>query len=148
MFQRALLCKSLYNAIFSYYRTQPIVSDISSACLHRQISQVRIQRDPKIFKKPLAYKPERWLQDDLELQEDIEKVHGGKSQMANAFLAFAQGTHSCLGMNLANLELRTVTALLVKHFNIRYNGPVPEQTGFVIRAKKNPLIEMHPRRAD
>ncbi|KAG2187006.1 hypothetical protein INT44_003234 [Umbelopsis vinacea] len=110
-----------------------------------EIPQVRIQRDPEVFKKPLAFKPERWLEEDLELQGDLEKVHGGKSQMTNAFLAFSQGTHSCLGMNLANLELRVVTALLVKHFDIRYNGPVPEQIGFILRAKESPLIEMHPR---
>ena len=110
----------------------------------RILPVLRFQRDPTIYKKPLAFKPERWLEEDLELQADLETVGSGKSQLTKAFLTFSQGTHSCLGMNLAYLELRVVTALLVQNFEIRYHGPVPEIVNALLRLKESPLMEFHP----
>ncbi|KAH8549933.1 cytochrome P450 [Umbelopsis sp. PMI_123] len=113
-----------------------------------EVPQIRIQRDPEVFKKPCAFIPDRWLQDDLEFQGDLEKVGDDKSNLANAFMVFSQGTHSCLGMNLANLELRVATALLVINFDIKYNGPIPVVKGTMLRLEPYPLIELHPRQSD
>jgi cytochrome P450 len=63
-------------------------------------------------------------------------------------MTFSQGTHSCLGMNLANLELIVATALLVKNFDIKYNDPIPTMTGTMVRLEPAPLIELHPRNAE
>ncbi|KAH8552222.1 cytochrome P450 [Umbelopsis sp. PMI_123] len=113
-----------------------------------EIPKVRIHRDPDVLKKPCAFIPERWLQDDLEFQNDLEKVGDDKSKQANAFMTFSQGTHSCLGMNLANLELIVATALLVKNFDIKYNNLIPTMTGTMVRLEPAPLIELHPRNAE
>lgn len=109
---------------------------------------IRIQRDDSIYKKPLAYMPERWLEENLELAHDLEKVGDDKTNVSKAFVAFSQGTHSCLGMNLAYLELRVVTAMLVKHFEFKYDGPVPKVNGMLLRLKKNPEIEFHERQTN
>ncbi|KAJ2964951.1 hypothetical protein NQZ79_g25 [Umbelopsis isabellina] len=109
------------------------------------IPAFRIQRDPTIFKKPLAYLPERWLEEDLQLQQDLETVGSDKSKLGNAFLTFSAGTHACLGMNLAYLELRVATALLVKNFDWEYNGPVPQNGGFLLRLKDKLMLKFKPR---
>ncbi|KAH8549935.1 cytochrome P450 [Umbelopsis sp. PMI_123] len=145
-------------AIKESLRLHPVVPELSVQC-HKDnflghihipagstvlLPVLRLQRDPAFFKKPLAFKPERWLEEDLELQADLETVGSGKSQLTKAFLTFSQGTHSCLGMNLAYLELRVVTALLVQNFEIRYHGPVPEIVNALLRLKESPLMEFHP----
>lgn len=80
----------------------------------------------------------------MELQQDLENVGNDKSKLNRAFMAFSQGTHSCLGMNLAYLELRVVTALLVKNFELKHTGPIPEINGVLLRLKENPRIEFQP----
>ncbi|KAI8581604.1 hypothetical protein K450DRAFT_279040 [Umbelopsis ramanniana AG] len=109
---------------------------------------VRLHRDPTVFKKPLSFEPERWLQEDLDLHSDLEAVGSGKSQLSKAFFTFSQGTHSCLGMNLAYLELRVVTALLAQNFDIQYHGPVPEICNALLRLTEVPLMEFHELKRD
>lgn len=98
-----------------------------------------------MFKKPLAYMPERWMQEDLQLHQDLEKLGTDKSELSKAFIAFSAGTHSCLGMNLAYLELRVVTALLVQNFDWEYNGPALHTTGLLLRVKERVMLKFAPR---
>ncbi|KAJ4290380.1 hypothetical protein N0V90_010596 [Kalmusia sp. IMI 367209] len=49
-----------------------------------------IHSDPKIYPKPLAFRPQRWL-DNPDLKKN--------------WFAFGRGSRSCLGMNLATSEL-------------------------------------------
>lgn len=104
---------------------------------------MRLQKDVAVFKKPNKFDPDRWIQEDLGLHTDLETVGAGISQLSKAFFTFSQGTHSCLGMNLAYLELRVLTALLVQNFDIQYHGPIPVLVMALLRMKEVPLIEFH-----
>jgi cytochrome P450 len=66
-----------------------------------------IQRDPRYFVDPLTFLPERWT--DEEPDAIIDK---------RAFMPFSTGAYSCVGQKLAIMELRSVTANLVRCFEI------------------------------
>ncbi|RPA91274.1 cytochrome P450 [Choiromyces venosus 120613-1] len=62
--------------------------------------------DPKIFPNPTLYIPERWL---------------GEKEMAEMramMTTFGSGPRTCIGENLAMMELHCVTALLFRNYNV------------------------------
>ncbi|XP_046661620.1 cytochrome P450 CYP12A2-like isoform X2 [Homalodisca vitripennis] len=66
-------------------------------------------RNPKYFKNPLHFRPERWLS-----SERLEY-----SQFA--FAPFGIGVRSCVGRRIAMLELETFLLNIVNNFKIEYN---------------------------
>lgn len=66
-------------------------------------------RDPRYFyPNPDAFWPERWL-----AEGDANIVHDRA-----AFIPFSGGQASCVGKPLAQMEMRYVTSLLIRHFDI------------------------------
>ncbi|KAK8123762.1 cytochrome P450 [Apiospora kogelbergensis] len=63
-----------------------------------------IHHDPKYFKEPFEYRPERWLVDD-----GTGSIERGRS----VFNPFSVGMRGCLGKGLANTELMLATATLL-----------------------------------
>lgn len=61
--------------------------------------------DPRYWEDPKAFKPERWL------------VGLGADRPSEAHHPFSEGTRSCIGKNLAYLEMRILLANLVWHFD-------------------------------
>ncbi|KAH3910676.1 hypothetical protein HBH56_144800 [Parastagonospora nodorum] len=68
-----------------------------------------IQRDPRYFAQPLTFLPERWT--DEQPEAVIEK---------RAFMPFSTGIYNCVGQKLAMMELRSVTANLIKLFEVEF----------------------------
>lgn len=68
-----------------------------------------IQRDPRYFQKPLEFIPERWT--DERPEAIIDK---------RAFMPFNVGAYNCVGQKLAMMELRSVTANLLRQFDISF----------------------------
>ncbi|CBX98473.1 hypothetical protein LEMA_P098820.1 [Plenodomus lingam JN3] len=68
-----------------------------------------IQRDPRYFRSPLTFLPERWT--DEQPDAIIDK---------RAFMPFGFGAYSCVGQRLAMMELRSVTANLVRQFELSF----------------------------
>lgn len=66
------------------------------------------QRDPDVFPRPNEFVPERWL--------DPKSV---TSEMKLLFMPFSQGSRACLGKNLAVMELKLITALLVRSYEVK-----------------------------
>lgn len=67
----------------------------------------QMHRDPKYWKDPLAFLPERWEADGI--------VNGGPVN-PKAFLPFGAGSRACFGMRLAVLELRFMLVYLTRAF--------------------------------
>ncbi|KAI9288223.1 cytochrome P450 [Umbelopsis sp. AD052] len=108
------------------------------------ISTARINQHPEIFKQPLAFLPERWLAEDEDMFNDLEANGADKGLMNSTYLTFSKGTHLCLGMNLAYLEMRIVISYLVTHFNITYDGPIPQTVGMIVAPKDEILFNFQP----
>ncbi|KAF1844083.1 cytochrome P450 [Cucurbitaria berberidis CBS 394.84] len=68
-----------------------------------------IQRDPRYFQKPLDFMPERWTGEQPDAV--IEK---------RAFMPFNTGVYNCVGQKLAMMELRSVTANLIRLFEMSF----------------------------
>jgi cytochrome P450 len=68
-----------------------------------------IQRDPRYFVEPLTFMPERWT--DERPEAIIDK---------RAFMPFSTGVYNCVGQKLAMMELRSVTANLIRLFEISF----------------------------
>ena len=72
-----------------------------------------LHRLERSFSKPLEFIPERWYaSSDLTMNQD-------------GFAPFFRGRLGCVGKNLALMELRLATALLIRHFNVTFPpGPL------------------------
>ncbi|KEF61168.1 uncharacterized protein A1O9_02733 [Exophiala aquamarina CBS 119918] len=62
-------------------------------------------RDPVAFPDPEAFKPERWMEGN-----DVT------TEMKELFMPFSKGSRACIGKNLAMMELKLITARLIKQF--------------------------------
>jgi cytochrome P450 len=62
-------------------------------------------RDPHVFPKPDEFLPDRWL--------DANAI---TSSMKSMMMPFSQGSRACLGKSLAMMELKTITATLLRYY--------------------------------
>ncbi|RVX72168.1 hypothetical protein B0A52_04372 [Exophiala mesophila] len=75
------------------------------------------QRDPVVFPNPDAYLPERWM----ELGEM-------SNEMKVLFMPFSTGPRACLGKNLAMMELKMITATLLRRFRVKSPSTTTEES--------------------
>ena len=66
--------------------------------------------NPVVFPKPDAFKPERWL--------DNAKGPDGVRPLNNYIVSFSKGSRSCIGMNLAYMELYVSLATLFRRHEL------------------------------
>ncbi|KDO42907.1 hypothetical protein CISIN_1g047663mg, partial [Citrus sinensis] len=72
-------------------------------------------RDPKIWKNPLEFQPERFLsQSNSEI--DVKGLH-------YQFLPFGTGRRGCPGLSLAMQELPATLAAMIQCFNFKVTSP-------------------------
>jgi cytochrome P450/nitrite reductase/ring-hydroxylating ferredoxin subunit len=79
--------------------------------------------DQQNFVDPLAFRPERWL-------EDVDGAHN-----AGALIPFGSGPRMCPGRSLALLEMKTLLSMLYKNFDVERvgaPGDVSELFGFTM----------------
>jgi len=69
-----------------------------------------LQRDPRYFEKPDEFIPERWIGE------------GPEPFDRNAFLVFSYGPYSCVGKQLAYVELCDVTAAMIRAFDMSFDS--------------------------
>jgi cytochrome P450 len=72
------------------------------------VSPYTIQRDARYWGQPDEFIPERWLGE------------GPEPCNKDAFIPFSIGAYSCVGKPLAMMELRVITATVVKNFDISF----------------------------
>ena len=114
----------LYNFIFDYFAcARPsFIPEGNQVFVHTYT----VQRDPRYFYPfPDTFWPDRWLPElnrrpispsppTLSSPVDTKFTHDG-----NAFIPFSIGPASCVGKNLALLELRGLFCSLVQKFDFR-----------------------------
>ena len=88
-------------------------------------SQFLVHRDPRWWPEPLQFRPERWLEDE------VEKRH------RYSYFPFGGGTRICVGEHFAWMEGTLVLAMIASRWRLRYDrtkAPVPE-----------PLVTLRPK---
>lgn len=73
------------------------------------VLHLAIQRNPKYWKEPDSFIPERWLAGP---DDPLYPVKG-------AWRPFEFGPRNCIGQTLVTMDLRTVLAMTVREFDIR-----------------------------
>jgi cytochrome P450 len=93
-----------------------------------------IQRDPRWWQQPTEFVPERWGDKREKMGTDgapflpfnmgtfVLSLHGRGVMSIDTIL----GMHSCVGRNLAYLELRMVVSAIVQNFDVDF---APGETG-------------------
>ena len=64
-----------------------------------------IHTDPKNFKDPMAFKPERFLQKANSLEKTARHPF--------AFIPFSAGARNCIGQKFAMMEMKIILSLLL-----------------------------------
>ena len=67
------------------------------------------QRDPEIYHHPDEFRPERWLD-----PKDSDHMNA----MRDHILVWGKGQRSCLGKQLAYMELKVGTAAIMKRYSV------------------------------
>ncbi|KAI1735965.1 cytochrome P450 51 [Xylaria scruposa] len=85
--------------------------------------------DPDYFPEPDLWEPTRWNKDSplaprmvssVEDEEKIDYGYGLVSKGANSpYLPFGAGRHRCIGEQFANVQLQTITAMVIRQFKLR-----------------------------
>jgi len=74
-------------------------------------------RDPNVFPDPETFKPQRWLE-----------VKGITNEMKELFIPFSKGSRACVGKNLAMMELKLITARLIRKFKCTTAPPTTDDS--------------------
>ena len=69
-------------------------------------SPYAVQRDPKVYRNPAQFDPDRWLPERA------------AENPRHAFLAFGAGPHNCIGEGFALLEMTTVLSTIASRFRL------------------------------
>jgi len=70
-----------------------------------------VHYNPDIFPSPRTFAPERWIEG--------ESTAGDLAEMNRFLVPFSKGTRSCIGINLAHMELYLIIAYLVRRFDFQ-----------------------------
>lgn len=127
-------CKYLRACIDEAMRLNPPVPGILPRCVlpggieidgHSLATGVEVavpiyalHHNPIYFEDPFAYRPDRWLAEDVN-EEEIEARQ-------KAFTPFSMGPRGCIGKNMAYMEMMATMARVLFLFEIRNVGTAGE----------------------
>lgn len=77
---------------------------------------------PEIFRQPLEFRPERWL----DTNPDLERIN-------RFYVPFSRGTRNCIGINLAYAQLYIVLASVLRRFDLSLHDVVYERDVEAVR---------------
>lgn len=69
-----------------------------------------VHHDPEVWGDPQAFRPERWLEPDAKKYE-------------RGYMPFSYGPRSCIGRNLAMVELQMIIATIFKRYEMELRDP-------------------------
>lgn len=98
-----------------------------------------MSRQPWIH-NPLEFEPERWYENAPQVEE-----------LKEMYLPFSIGKRSCIGQNLALMEIRVIVANLVRYFDfeLAMEGKEDIELDLFVTLKPVDLkMKFHPRKMD
>jgi cytochrome P450 len=93
-----------------------------------------LHHDPELWDEPEAFRPERFLEDEIQ---------------PYSYLPFGGGAHRCLGAALATLELEAAIAGITERFDLEPVGPParPQRRGPTLVPANGAVVRARPRQA-
>jgi len=98
-----------------------------------------IHLDESNYPDPTSFVPSRFL-DKAKKENTGYKVD--MTATSPDFLEFGHGRHACPGRFFAATELKLMLALIVMKFDVKLEGPRPENLWFVVACMPNPKGEV------
>ncbi len=119
----------LYPPAWAFYRI--VTEDDGIDGLHfpaksyLMISPYLLHRIPKFWENPLAFNPERFIEED---QPEVNHFH---------YIPFGQGPHICTGRRIAMFEMNLILSIITPKFRFNYTGKNPPEAdpGIIMKAK-------------
>ena len=71
------------------------------------MTSIFMHDNPELFPEPYVFRPERWLEP------------GAKERLEKYLVNFGKGSRACLGINLAQAEIRFTLAAIFRRFNLQ-----------------------------
>ncbi len=104
-----------------------------------------VNRNEKFFPQPTRYVPERFIQSENPFPESQLFTPAGK----DAFRPFEKGPRSCIGEQLAMLEMKVILAMTVKDFDFvcEFNGK-PVERPWVDGQERETMVELPKQREE
>ncbi|KAJ1985665.1 Lanosterol 14-alpha-demethylase [Dimargaris cristalligena] len=112
------------------------------------------QTDPKIYRDPLRFNPARWFEDAKKESaasigteaDDVDYGFGvlRTTSARSPYLPFGAGRHRCIGEPFAYLQVKTILATLVRHFDFKLTAkgmPAADYTKMFILPQTPAMIE-------
>ena len=99
------------------------------------LSSWLVQRDPRYYDAPLAFRPERWT-------PDFERA-----LPACAYFPFGAGARSCIGGILSDVTLRLIVATIARRYRLEAAVTPADQSAWpLLLAREGLRAVLHPRR--
>ncbi|XP_077997204.1 leukotriene-B4 omega-hydroxylase 3-like [Glandiceps talaboti] len=94
-----------------------------------------VHHNPRVWEDPYTYDPMRFSPEN------------SKDRSSHAFVPFAAGPRNCIGQNFAMNEMKVVTALVLRHFELTVSGcPKPiRESNIVLRVTNGIHVKIRPR---
>ncbi|CAG8981222.1 hypothetical protein HYALB_00013870, partial [Hymenoscyphus albidus] len=91
------------------------------------VAHFAIMHNPQYYSEPFRYKPERWIMKDDTNERKKRGVSRAEVEKAqSAFCAFSIGPRSCIGKNMAYMELTLALARVLFLFDFESGGELGE----------------------
>lgn len=100
-----------------------------------------MSREPSLFEDPLKFKPERWLENPKD-----PNIPPPPTSNRPPWIPFQFGPRVCLGKRMAESDLETVIALLVKTFRFLPGSKIPVPTTAITLAAMDGVFLIPQRR--
>jgi cytochrome P450 len=98
------------------------------------LSSWLVQRDPRYYDDPLAFRPERWT-------ADFERA-----LPSCAYFPFGAGARSCIGGILSDMTLRLIVATIARHYRLEAAVTPADQSAWpLFLAREGLQAVIHPR---
>ncbi|RAL61285.1 hypothetical protein DID88_010364 [Monilinia fructigena] len=86
------------------------------------VSAYSLHHEEQYFDHPFLYQPERWLENGVKNDGEMEDLSSSKVVLQSAFIPFGFGRTSCIGKYLAYQEMKVVLARLIWAFDMRLSS--------------------------